>query len=127
MTSNILIIDDNPLNNDVLAVMLKKAGIDYVTLNLPIHLRETLDQIDHLDAILLDLEMPGMNGFEALEILKDHPLSQSIPIVAYSVHVSQANAVRDAGFHSFLAKPVDSHRFTTHLQRILSGEHVWEI
>ena len=127
MSPFILIVDDNALNRDVLAVILREVGISFAGLESPVNLKMTLDQMTHLDAVFLDLEMPGMNGYEALEVLKAHPVSHDIPVVAYTVHVSQVNQARSAGFHSFLAKPIDSTQFISHLNRILSGESVWEI
>lgn len=50
-----------------------------------------------------------------------------VPIVAYSVHVSEIEIARRAGFDGFLGKPLDADRFSDQLRRILSGEQVWEI
>ncbi len=50
-----------------------------------------------------------------------------IPIVAYTVHISEINMARQVGFHSFLGKPLDMDSFPHHLSQILSGEGVWVI
>jgi CheY-like chemotaxis protein len=127
MSQQILIIDDNTLNRDVLTVLLREQGIGYVSLASSIPLLDTLDQMDQLDAVFLDLEMPGMNGYETLALLKAHPISMNVPVVAYTVHVNQIHEAKRAGFSGFLSKPIDSKRFMEFLQRILDGQAVWEI
>ncbi|HLY26831.1 MAG TPA: response regulator [Aggregatilineales bacterium] len=122
-----MVIDDNALNRDVLTVMLKEAAVSYTTLASPLDLTQVLDGMDRLDAVFLDLEMPGMDGFEALDLLKAHPLSKAVPVIAYTVHVSQVNQAKAAGFDGFMAKPIDANKFLGQLGRILRGESVWEI
>src|SRR5579859_5455627 len=126
MSPSILVIDDNALNRDVLTVMLKEAAVSYTTLASPLDLTQVLDGMDRLDAVFLDLEMPGMDGFEALDLLKAHPLSKAVPVIAYTVHVSQVNQAKAAGFDGFMAKPIDANKFLGQLGRILRGESVWE-
>ncbi len=127
MGPKILLIDDNRLNRDVLGVLLRKLGIEYVMLESPLNLQQLLNEIDHLEAVFLDLEMPVMNGYEGLAVLKAHPVTQDTPVVAYTVHVSQVNQAKQAGFDSFLSKPIDSNRFPEYLERILNGQAVWEL
>jgi len=49
-----------------------------------------------------------------------------VPIIAYTVHVSEIDVVRQHGFDGFLGKPLDSARFPQQLARILNREPVWE-
>jgi PAS domain S-box-containing protein len=61
------------------------------------------------DIILLDINLPGMNGFEALSILKNDPATRDIPVVAISANVMERDIKKglDAGFVDYLTKPVD--------------------
>ena len=127
MPPQILIVDDDAKNRDVLVILLKEQGVQSVPVASPLQLNKVLAEIDHLDAVFLDLEMPHMNGYDAFKLLKHYPVSQNVPVVAYTVHVSHVNAVQDAGFHSFLAKPIDPERFPEQLRCILNGQSVWEI
>ena len=77
------------------------------------------------DVIFLDLEMPEINGYEMIEILKNE-LGVSAPIIAYSVHISEVHVARKLGFDGFLGKPLRRTEFPGQLQRILNGEKVWE-
>lgn len=127
MTDYALIIDDNELNLDSIAVLLKREGFAAIGLQSPRDLDQALDSIDNLRVIFLDLEMPNDDGFEVLAYLLEEKQIYDIPIVAYTVHISEQNEARDAGFHSFIGKPLDVNRFPDQLRRILNNEPVWEV
>lgn len=121
-----MIVDDNTKNLHILAKMLEAEGVSTVEVPSPTHLDDVLAEIDALDVIFLDLEMPGLNGYEVLEVLKADPRFAHVPVVAYTVHVSEITVAHKLGFHSFIGKPLDMEKFPSQLSRILAGEHVWE-
>ena len=86
-----------------------------------------LQKLKPVDVIFLDLELPGINGYDILDKLKRDARFSSVPIVAYTVHVSEINQARKLGFHSFIGKPLDADLFPRQLERILKGEHVWAL
>lgn len=120
-----LIIDDNSQNLGVLAELLTLEGVDYTLVQDPINLATVLKRIQPVQVIFLDLEMPGLSGYDVLKILKADARFQNVPVVAYTVHVSEINVARQLGFDSFLGKPLDAERFPEQLARILKGERVW--
>jgi two-component system, cell cycle response regulator DivK len=120
-----LIIDDNDGNLDVLAELLEMEGMTSITVRQPERLEAALGSYHQLDVIFLDLEMPGIDGYTMLSYLKNDERFKAVPVVAYTVHVSQMNVARQRGFHSFLGKPLDADRFPEQLARILRGERVW--
>jgi two-component system, cell cycle response regulator DivK len=122
-----LIVDDNPLNIDVLGMLLSNEGIDYSRLSTLASLSETVSQMEQVDVVFLDLEFPNGDGFTALDTLKADAHLAGVPIVAYTVHTSQINEARRAGFHSFLGKPLNVRQFPDQLRRILSNQPVWEV
>jgi CheY-like chemotaxis protein len=122
---NALIIDDNPNNTTVLAEMLHLEGVTSIQVQHPEALEETLRHYGQVDVIFLDLEMPKQNGYDVMDMLQRDTQHQAVPIVAYTVHVSEINTARERGFHSFLAKPLDADAFPDQLARILRGERVW--
>lgn len=123
-----LIIDDNSMNIDVLAIMLDRENISYDTMVSPKHVIEFVDATDaNINVIFLDLEMPNYDGFDVLNTLKAHEKLDQTSIIAYTVHTSEIDKARSAGFDGFLGKPLNSQQFPEQLQRILSGESVWEI
>lgn len=121
-----MVIDDNTKNRQILAKMLAAEGADTIEVPRPIMLEPMLEEIEALDVIFLDLEMPGLNGYEVLEIIKANPRFNEVPVVAYTVHVSEITVAHKLGFHSFLGKPLNMEKFPDQLARILAGEHVWE-
>lgn len=121
-----LIIDDNAKNLRVLSKLMSFEGATCTEVADPKRLAAVLENIAPVDVIFLDLEIPGTDGFKLLQSLKADARFQAVPIVAYTVHLSELNVARKAGFDSFLGKPLDSERFPDQLNRILKGESVWE-
>jgi two-component system cell cycle response regulator DivK len=127
MEKHVIIVDDNHLNIEVLTMLLAREGIGYTTLESPRFLEATLEETGKPDVIFLDLEMPNYNGFDIMRGLKDDNRFASIPVVAYTVHTSEIDVARQAGFDGFLGKPVDPRTFPSILSRIFNGESIWEI
>jgi CheY-like chemotaxis protein len=126
-TAHALIIDDNSNNLGVLAELLALEGVTYTAVQNPTTVKDILQKIKQLDVIFLDLEMPGINGYDMLKIFKADARFGKVPVVAYTVHVSEVNVANQLGFHSFLGKPLDADRFPDQLARILRGERVWSL
>ena len=119
-----LVIDDNAQNRKVLVQLLSKQGIDATEVPDPRKLSNSLPTMGPVDVVFLDLEMPGLDGYDVKNLLRAH--LGTTPIIAYTVHVSEINAVKKQGFDGFIGKPVDHTRFPEQLERILSGQPVWE-
>lgn len=122
---NVIIVDDNPLNLETLAVLLNKEGVTPIMLESPRELETILDEAS-VAAVFLDLEFPNYDGLELVQVLKADPRLTGVPIVAYTVHTSEQNEARSAGFDSFIGKPLNVERFPEQLRRILNGQPVWE-
>ncbi len=127
MSPHALIIDDNHTNIDVLAMLLENEGVTHTAIDSLRQLSACLDELSSLDVVFLDLEFPNGTGFRAISQLQEDPRLQDIPIVAYTVHTSQINEAKEAGFHSFLGKPLKPKQVPGQLQRILNNEPVWDI
>lgn len=127
MSRHALIVDDNISNVEALKLLLERENVTSTTLTSPINLPELLETLSPVDLVFLDLEFPNYHGFDLLAQLQADPRLAGATFVAYTVHISEQNEARQAGFHSFIGKPLDIHRFPGQLQRILNGEHVWEI
>lgn len=127
MTLHALIIDDNAGNIEALAALLRLEGVTPTAIATPREIDAALDQVDRFDVVFLDLEFPNGSGFDLVGELREDARLEGAPIVAYTVHTSEENEARRAGFDSFLGKPLNVQRFPDQLRRILSGEPVWEI
>lgn len=122
-----LIIDDNEMNLETLRVLLKKEGIAAITLTSPHQLGFELGKMDKIDLVFLDLEFPNDDGIELIHDLRALRQFANIPIIAYSVHISELNEVRMAGFDGFIGKPLNTQKFPEQLRRVLAGKPVWEV
>jgi diguanylate cyclase (GGDEF)-like protein/PAS domain S-box-containing protein len=104
----ILIVDDEAQNRRLLAVLLQPEG--YSTSSVASG-KEALDSISDSapDLILLDIMMPGMDGYQLASILKANPATANIPIIMVTAHLERSVrlASLDAGVEEFLTKPVD--------------------
>lgn len=119
-----LVIDDNVQNLKVLVKLLAKQGVRCTEVLDPRKVANILPSIGSVDVVFLDLEMPNLNGYKVKDMLRRH--LGATPIIAYTVHISEINTVKQLGFDGFLGKPLDNARFPEQLQRILGGEPVWE-
>jgi CheY-like chemotaxis protein len=120
-----LIIDDDAYSIHVMERLLDQENISYTAVADPTHLEEILQTLDTVNIVFLDLEMPKLDGYEVLAILKNH-IDADVPIVACTVHTAEINNARRKGFSSFVAKPLDLDRFSDQLHRVLNGIPVWE-
>jgi CheY-like chemotaxis protein len=120
-----LIIDDNHENLEVLAELLAMEDISYTKVRNPLQVDEAVRGIPDVQVVFLDLEMPGLNGYQVNQHLKSIPALKQARVVVYSVHVSEINNVRSSGFNGFLAKPLDADRFPEQIAQILNGQPVW--
>jgi signal transduction histidine kinase/CheY-like chemotaxis protein len=123
----LLYVEDNPANIVLMeAVLAEIPGARLVTvhtaeLGLDVALR------DRPDIIVLDINLPGMDGFAAIAALKAMPETASIPTLALTADITPSAIRRgcDAGFHRYLAKPLDIALFLATLGelRAQSGHH----
>jgi CheY-like chemotaxis protein len=125
-----LIIEDDPVSIDVLSTLLGQLGVRATIMTNGIGSTfdpAALDGIDAPDVIFLDLQMPGTNGYGILQHLQSNPAFAGVPVVAYSTHTSHLNRAREAGFHSFIGKPLNAAHFRDQLADILNDIPVWEV
>ncbi len=119
-----LIIDDNPNNILVLEQLLRIEAVSALHLSVTANLAADLDTLQDIAVVFLDLEMPVLDGYAALAIVKQHPNFQNTRVVAYSVHVSELSRALALGFDGFLGKPLSAEAFPQQLADILRGNVV---
>ncbi len=122
---HIILADDNPYNRKSVAAYLRHAG---ATVAEAAHGQEVLNQLQragHCDAIVMDLNMPGMSGMETTQAIRRSSESwKDIPILALSAHSADdiLKQAASAGMNDFITKPVDAHVLYARLRR-LTGSH----
>jgi CheY-like chemotaxis protein len=120
-----LLIDDDRNTLHVLQAELLKLGYIVSSINHPARVSETLERLDQIDVVFLDLEMPVSNGYEVLKQLREMDIDA--PIIAHTVHYDEMNQIRREGFDGMLVKPLRLEKLPEDLDRILDGEKVWQI
>jgi putative two-component system response regulator len=101
----ILAVDDVPMNLEMLDVMLSELDIQLVKAGNGQEALDTLAVQPDIDAILLDLEMPVMNGFETLKALKRSDNYRNIPVIVITADRDEVVKTLALGANDFLAKP----------------------
>jgi CheY-like chemotaxis protein len=108
----ILLVEDNPMNRRVVQFILKSEG--YIVLEAKNGL-EALELVKvHLpDLILMDLQLPGMDGFTTTRIIKEDATTKDIPVVALTAYAMRGDAERavEAGCDGYITKPIDADEF----------------
>jgi two-component system, chemotaxis family, sensor kinase CheA len=105
LTRSLLLVDDSSFFRNMLAPVLKAAGYDVTAVPSASEAIGLLKK-NRFDIIISDIEMPGMNGFEFAEAVRNDSKTAQVPIIALSSITSPATIERgrQAGFHDFVAK-----------------------
>jgi two-component system cell cycle response regulator DivK len=119
-TPTILVIEDNPLNLELVRDVLLAAGFAVVDARLA---EEGLEIAARLgpDLILLDIRLPGMDGYQALERLKSNPATATIPVMALTAQamIGDREQALAAGFVGYIAKPVNTRTLAEEVRSLL--------
>lgn len=119
---NFLCAEDNELNAEILTAMLELEGAKCTVYENGKALTEAFESVKpgEYDAILMDVQMPGMNGYEATRKIRagKNPLGREIPVVAMTANAfaEDIKLCLDAGMDAHIAKPVDLDKLKKVLQ-----------
>jgi serine phosphatase RsbU (regulator of sigma subunit) len=105
--SKVLIVDDQEVNVCVLERMLRGAGHTSIASTMNPREVSELHRRNHYDLILLDLHMPGMDGFQVMEGLKEIETEGYLPVLMITAQPDQKLRALQAGAKDFLSKPLD--------------------
>jgi CheY-like chemotaxis protein len=107
LNGRILIVDDLAANVRLLEQMLRGAGYTHIDSTMDPHTVCTLHLQNHYDLILLDLLMPGMDGFAVLEKLKAIEATRYVPVLVITAQPGHKLRALQAGAKDFISKPID--------------------
>jgi two-component system, cell cycle response regulator DivK len=120
--ARILIIEDNPANMKLASFLLHNAG-HTVLCAVDAETGMTLARTDQPDLILMDIQLPGMDGLAATALLKQDPATAAIPVIALTAMAmkeDQAKAQR-AGCDAYIAKPLRYQELYEAIDRLLAA------
>ncbi len=123
----ILVVDDEPTNRELLASALRSDGhsVDQAE-SAAVALEMTAQ--NRYDAILLDVLMPGMSGFDACRHLRAEPKTAAIPVLLVTALEERHDRLRgiQAGANDFITKPIDVRELTLRVRNAVHGHRLYE-
>ncbi|MBK7492065.1 MAG: response regulator [Nitrosomonas sp.] len=116
----ILVVEDNELNQQVAKGLLEYNGATVAIAN---HGKEALEMLSEFpfDCVLMDIQMPVMDGLEATQLIRANPQCQDTLIIAVTANADQhhKDLCQNAGMNDFLTKPIDPERLVNTLLKWL--------
>jgi two-component system cell cycle response regulator DivK len=116
----VLLVEDNEDNRTIYSTVLRYLGYQVI---------EAVDGLQAIalarserpDIVLMDISIPGIDGWEATRVLREDPATRAIPIVALTAHALADDRERaaKAGFTSYLAKPIEPNAVVAEVRRLI--------
>jgi two-component system chemotaxis sensor kinase CheA len=102
----ILLVDDSPFFRNLLTPLLSVAGYEVIAVDGADRALALREQGNDFDAIISDIEMPGMSGFDFADAVRSDPRWAQVPLVALSSHATEKDFERgrQVGFNDYIAK-----------------------
>ncbi|MDH4266755.1 MAG: response regulator [Deltaproteobacteria bacterium] len=121
---NILVIEDNTRNMKLVRSLLQRS---------PYKILEAIDAESGIrlarehrpGLILMDIQLPGMDGLSATRVIKEDPGLQKIPVVALTAYAMEGDVEKamEAGFNGYISKPFDIHGFIDTINKLFQDGH----
>ena len=121
--AKILLVEDDEMNRDMLSRRLERRGY-HVVIAVDGGQGLRLAQAEGPDLILMDMSLPGLDGWEATRQLKAAPTTQAIPILALTAHAMAGDREKavEAGCDDYDTKPIEFPRLLGKIQALLAQE-----
>ncbi len=118
--SRILVAEDNPVNQQIIKIILKKANLIVEIANNGLEAIGLLKD-EKFDAILMDIQMPEMDGLEATKRIREIPDHKNLPIIALTANAMDKDKqmCRLAGMNDFITKPIDAEKLFKTLSELI--------
>jgi two-component system cell cycle response regulator DivK len=124
MTAKILLVEDNEQNRYLAAFLLEKAG--YSVIHAP-NGKEALRiaESERPDLVLMDIQMPEMDGYEAARLLRTMPGLEKVPVVAVTSYamVGDREKAMKLGFVGYIEKPISTETFVAEIGQYIAAPH----
>ncbi|MDB4970752.1 MAG: response regulator receiver [Myxococcales bacterium] len=120
LQKTVLLVEDNPHNRKIFSGMLTHSGFEVIEAE---DGQQALDAVAKAlpDVILMDLSIPGVDGWEVTRRLKADARTQPVPIIALTAHAMRGDEerARAAGCDHYLAKPISPKKVVEEVRKIL--------
>ena len=118
---SILVIEDNQLNMKLVRALLKIGDYHILeAINAETGIRLTREH--HPDLVLIDIQLPDMDGLKATRIIKEDPAIKDTPVVAITSYAMQGDEEKayEAGCVGFITKPIDTRHFLETISKFIT-------
>ena len=121
--ARVLVVEDNPVNQKVVIAVLRKRGFD---IDLANDGREALRKLEasDFDVVLMDVQMPVLDGLETTRIIRQDPRWKDLPIIAMTAHAMNGDRERclQAGMNGYISKPLHPSDLVDLIQQFLRAQ-----
>ena len=123
MKKIILVVDDSATNLELTTYLLEEAGFGILKATNGLEAIK-LARANRPDLVLCDIHMPGMDGLEVAQTLRNDPDLAHVPLIALTATAGPADipSMMAAGFMSFFEKPISMAKFVDQVRQYLDGE-----
>ena len=121
--AKVLVVEDNEMNRDMLSRRLQRRGYE-VVVSVDGEDGVSKAQSESPDIILMDMDLPVLDGWAATKMLKASPETQPIPVIALTAHAMAGDREKslDAGFDDYDTKPVEFARLIQKIEKLLNQD-----
>jgi len=108
----ILIVEDNPLNLELAKDILQSEGYEVSVATSGLEALERI-KVSKPDLVIMDIQLPSMDGLTVTKILKSDPVTRDIPVIALTAYAMKGDEekMKEAGCSDYVPKPLDVKRF----------------
>ena len=105
----VLIVDDDPRNIFALSATLRAKAFECISCQSAVDALKILNGNETIDAVLMDMMMPEMDGYEAIPLIKKMPARETIPVIAVTAQAMLGDREKclQAGADGYISKPID--------------------
>jgi len=116
----VLVVDDDVRNIFTLSSVLERRGMKVVSAPTGQEAIATLESSSDVSIVLMDIMMPGMDGYETMQVIRSNPKYRRLPIIALTAKAMKGDREKclEAGASDYLAKPVNT-------EQLLSTLRIW--
>lgn len=127
--SKILLVEDNAINQQVAMEILSNAGIEVATANNGREAIQAVAEMTPYDAVLMDVQMPEIDGYEATRFIREDLMLKDLPIIAMTAHAMKGDREKclKAGMNDYITKPINTDQLFTTLARWIKKPKIQQI
>jgi CheY-like chemotaxis protein len=120
MNKKVLIVDDDPRNIFALKLTLKAMGYQIESCTMAQEAIEILQRDNQFAAVLMDMMMPEMDGYEATRIIRNTPSTSKVPVIAVTAQAMPEDRQKclDAGANNYISKPIDVDQLINAIEKL---------